>query len=746
MSETQRIKAAHKLVVSGALEEARRACEEVLRSAVDKAEAVHARLILVECSRRSGDVQGGLEHARAAIAAAPEDAGAHYALAVCVDESGDKTTAVGHLRRALECDPERAQAHRYLGVLLLDLGELEAAIASLQQAVSLDPNRADAWNTLGTAFHHANRLDDAEAAYHRALAIEPDFPSAECNLAVVLRDKGRPDLAEETLRACISRRPPATAYRPAYSALADLLRARSELDEAARLYLAAAKLAPEDSSGELLDLGLVFGERGDSEQARKAFAHALRLNPHSLRAALAMNLTLPMIYANAAEVTRTRTAYAHGLETLERELDERITGLSGDQIVNNLIWSNFFLAYQGEDDKELQVRYASLVASALDRAHPAWRAPLRAEPVVGRKIRIGFLSALLRAGTVGQYFTRWLTDLDRERFEVCFYPLGAYVDAVTSAIQERADRVRPFVGGDAFPSLIAQVIRSENLDILVYPELGMDQVTFALAALRLAPRQYVAWGHPVTTGHAAIDCYFSCGMMEPPGADAQYTERLIRLPGIGTRFTRPPLPQHTGREALGLPLDATLLLCPQSLFKIHPDNDTLFARVLSSNPRAVLVLFAGRHPAITDQFMRRLQRCFDGHGIAIRERTRVLPQLDHEGYLSVNLACDAMLDTLRWSGGQTSVDALDCGLPVVTLPGALMRGRQSAGMLKLIGVEELIATDVDDYLRIADRLCGDLAWRASLSERIRERCGRLFDDAEPIAALQAFYQGETAPP
>jgi predicted O-linked N-acetylglucosamine transferase (SPINDLY family) len=103
-----------------------------------------------------------------------------------------------------------------------------------------------------------------------------------------------------------------------------------------------------------------------------------------------------------------------------------------------------------------------------------------------------------------------------------------------------------------------------------------------------------------------------------------------------------------------------------------------------------------------------------------------------------------MLDTLRWSGGQTSVDALDCGLPVVTLPGALMRGRQSYGMLKLIGVEELIATDVEDYLRIANRVCGDPAWRESLSQRIRERCGRLFDDAEPIAALEAFYRDATS--
>jgi CRISPR-associated protein Csy1 len=309
---------------------------------------------------------------------------------------------------------------------------------------------------------------------------------------------------------------------------------------------------------------------------------------------------------------------------------------------------------------------------------------------------------------------------------------------VTKAIHARADRVRPFLGGDATPSTIVPVIRDERLDILIYPEMGMDQVTFALAGMRLAPRQCAAWGHPVTTGHTTIDHFLSCDVMEPPDSAAQYSEPLTLLPGIGTRFARPELPPVADRATFSLPADATLLLCPQSLFKIHPDNDVIFARLLAANPSTVLVLFAGRHPAITDRFMRRLSVLFDQYGIAIRQRTRVLPHLSHAGYLAINRACDVMLDTLRWSGGQTSVDALDCGLPVVTLPGAMMRGRQSAGMLRMIGVEELIAVDQDDYVRIASRLCADPAWRAQLSVRIRENSARLFDDPAPIAALEAF--------
>jgi CRISPR-associated protein Csy1 len=149
----------------------------------------------------------------------------------------------------------------------------------------------------------------------------------------------------------------------------------------------------------------------------------------------------------------------------------------------------------------------------------------------------------------------------------------------------------------------------------------------------------------------------------------------------------------------------------------------------------LLILFAGRHPAITDQYMRRLSRAFDRHRLPIRERVRVLPALPHQEFLRINLVCDAMLDTLHWSGGNTSLDALACGLPIVTLPGAYMRGRQSAGMLSLVDVPELIAGNTDDYVAIAVRLMADPDWRDSLRERIRKTQGRLFDDPTPLRVL-----------
>jgi CRISPR-associated protein Csy1 len=223
--------------------------------------------------------------------------------------------------------------------------------------------------------------------------------------------------------------------------------------------------------------------------------------------------------------------------------------------------------------------------------------------------------------------------------------------------------------------------------------------------------------------------------MEVPGAQAHYTERLVLLPGIGTDYARPAVPADASRARFGLPEGDPLFLCPQSLFKIHPDSDALFARALAASPGARMIVFEGRHPVLTAKYRARLGAAFAAHDLHIDERLLVLPQCSHEDYMRLNASCDAMLDTVRWSGGNTALDGLAAGLPIVTLPGSFMRGRQSAGMLALEGVDELVARDADDYVRIAARLAADRDWRTELRSRIRAGHARVFDDAAPVHAL-----------
>ena len=720
-------------LAAGDLAAARRESSGVL-GARDATRVAAAHRVLAACASKAGDVDAALQHAETALKLTPNDAELYCELAELAERRGDVDGAIGRLQRAITLQPSLVRAHQQLGIVHGERGELTQAAHAFARVVALDPRNARAFNNLGNALRSLGRNVDALTAFERAVALRPDYDLAIANVAMMWRDAGDVERAEALLRAALQRRSDRAPLRAMVVMLAGLLRERGALDEARPLYEQAIAMAPNASGREWFNLGRLYAEADDVDRATDAYRKAYALDRKDPRPAVATHLSLPMIYRSVEHLDEARASYGAGVRELQQQVETLVAGLNSDEVLDGLRWTNFFLAYQGADDRELQRAYGNFVGRAVENGASEWRAEIRSRPARGR-LRVGFASAFFHVGTAGRYFRSWITDLPRDAFEVFVYHLYPGLDDIASEIKARADRFVEFGGTRARPSVIAPVIRDDALDVLVYPELGMDHTTFGLAALRLARWQLAGWGHPVTTGLSTIDRFLTCGEMEPLDADDHYVETLVRLPGIGTHYRQPVVPAKAERAALGLPDHRVLLLCPQSLFKIHPDNDALFASVLATNPAASLVLFDGRYPAVTNRFMRRLSAALEPFDIAARDRVIVLPALPHDDYLRVNQACDAMLDTLHWSGGNTTLDALACGLPVVTLPGAFMRGRQSAAMLRIVGAEALVARDGASYVEIASRLINDAAWRCSMGDVIRGGRKLLFERAEPVRAF-----------
>ena len=236
----------------------------------------------------------------------------------------------------------------------------------------------------------------------------------------------------------------------------------------------------------------------------------------------------------------------------------------------------------------------------------------------------------------------------------------------------------------------------------------MDVTSFALAALRLAPVQCAGWGHPVTTGHATIDAYFTCARDGARRMATRTTRETARCAcRASAPITRGPRCRATRRgSAFGLREGDSAAAVPAIAVQ-DPSRQRRAVRARARTvPAAQLVLFEGRHPKLTEKFRARLSVAFAREGLGVDDRVVFLRQCGHDDFLRVNAVCDAMLDTQRWSGGNTSLDALAAGLPIVTLPGRFMRGRQSAAMLSRMGLDELVAADAEDYVRIAARTRG----------------------------------------
>jgi protein O-GlcNAc transferase len=77
-------------------------------------------------------------------------------------------------------------------------------------------------------------------------------------------------------------------------------------------------------------------------------------------------------------------------------------------------------------------------------------------------------------------------------------------------------------------------------------------------------------------------------------------------------------------------------------------------------------------------------------------------------------------------------------LPIVTMPGALMRGRHTSAILTMIGVTETIADTIDSYVETAVRLARDRGWYAEIRASMAANKYRVYRDDACIAALEKF--------
>jgi predicted O-linked N-acetylglucosamine transferase (SPINDLY family) len=349
------------------------------------------------------------------------------------------------------------------------------------------------------------------------------------------------------------------------------------------------------------------------------------------------------------------------------------------------------------------------------------------------RLRVGFASHHLCHHTIGTLMRGFIERLSRDMVEVLVFPVRTKDDAMAAAIARAADHAVPLSGRLAD---CRAAIAAAELDVLVYPDVGMDPTTYFLSFARLAPVQCAMWGHPVTTGVPAMDVFLSARDLEPEGAEAHYTERLERLSRLPVFYHRPDLTGvDASRQRLGLPADRRLYVCPQTLFKLHPDFDAILGEILRRDGRGELVLIGGQSRHWEAALRARFARAFPD----VCDRVRVIPPLVFRDFLGLLATADAILDPVHFTGGNSSYEAFALGAPVVTWPSGFMRGRVTYACYRQMGVMDCVATSAESYVELALRLAGDAEWRGDVSGRIRAAHGQLFEDPTPVREMEQFF-------
>ena len=731
------------------------------------------------------DAAGATEEAiacyRRALALDPSDGRAHDELGRLLGRRGDMKSAGDHLRAAVKLDPSLVTARGALGDLLCREGRFAEGTAELTAALALDPGNWPLALRLGTALASlgGERQGEAMDCFRRVIALSPGNAVAHLQLGLAFWRRGdaAPAIA---LAERAARLDPKLAA--AHGALGSMLRSAGRTNEAVASLRAALTLNADDAAacfhlgmclsaleGKAQQEGLhylrrsialaprnllahrqlawVLAESGWREEARIAYRAALALFPDDpvLRLGATM-AALPIVVDDPAAADRCRAEYAASLADLEGFFARRrAAGASAAQVREDAeavgTAQPFFLAYQGRDDKPLQARYGGMVAGIMGAACPQWaNAPVVPPPGPNEPIRIAIVSGHLRAHSVLKIpIWGWVSLIGRRRFRLFAYHTSPHHDGETGRVRRAFAR---FVQGPLPLERWCETIRADAPHVVIFPEIGMDQMTPRLAGLRLAPVQCSSWGHPSTSGLPTIDYFLSSELMEPPDADAHYTEKLVRLPNLGIAYVPPPIAASTvTREALGLRPDATVYWSCQHLPKYLPEFDRVFARISREVGNAQFVFIASpRGEEVTAAFRRRLARAFAAEGLDVARHAVMVGRLVTADFVGVARVSDVFLDSIGWSGCNSALECLDANLPIVTWPGPFMRGRHCAAILRMLDVTDTIAASADDYVAIAVRLARDPAWRAALRARMGANRARLYADPAPVRALETFLE------
>jgi predicted O-linked N-acetylglucosamine transferase (SPINDLY family) len=179
--------------------------------------------------------------------------------------------------------------------------------------------------------------------------------------------------------------------------------------------------------------------------------------------------------------------------------------------------------------------------------------------------------------------------------------------------------------------------------------------------------------------------------------------------------------------------------CAQSLPKYLPQYDQVFPRIArdAGDCQFTFIQFPGA-AQITAQFKERLTRAFAAYGLHAADHCVFLPRLEPQKFVAAIGACDAVLDSIGWSGCNSVLESLVHDLPIVTLAGPLMRGRHAAAILTMMDVPDTVTASIDGYVTAAVRLARDDAFRSAIRSKIARNKHRLYRDRACIAALEDF--------
>ena len=372
-----------------------------------------------------------------------------------------------------------------------------------------------------------------------------------------------------------------------------------------------------------------------------------------------------------------------------------------------------------------------LMSRALRQPDDHYDAPVI--PRAGRRLRVGILNRHFSSQTETYCTLPTFEQLDPERFEVILFCHQTSGSALEAHCRGRASGF--VVLPEDFEGQLS-ALRSASLDVVVIGTniTAVCNEVLRLALHRLAPLQIINNSSCITSGLPDSDMYVSGALTELEEATGHFTERLGLIPGPTHAFNYEAdrqEPQAVCRRGdFGIPDDAFVFVSAANYFKVVPEMQHAWAKLLASVPGSHLLVhpfnpnWSSSYPI--KRFRAEFERVLASHGVDSKRlsiSTISFPsRTDVKTLLSLG---NVYLDSYPFGGVNSLVDPLELGIPVVTWEGDTMRARMGGSLLRSLELNEMITGTEAEYHRVAVKLATDPAYHQELAGRIRAKMERM---------------------
>ena len=492
-------------------------------------------------------------------------------------------------------------------------------------------------------------------------------------------------------------------------ALAQALKSSGAVNDAVRTLAAGVQLAPGEAERWLALAALLMEIELASPRVREdAAATPLQRAIDTIEQALQLAPDSPAVLAQAAMTFRYACAWDRAApceRALVQAARERARSFAVAPMIATAVVA----------DAALQARaIRDFVTRTMPRTLPVTSAAYVRQP--GSALRVGYLSADFHEHATSHLMAGMFEAHDRARITTFAYALDRDDSSAMRARLHRAFANWRDVR-DASDEQTAAIVAGDSLDVLVDLKGHTSGSRMGILARRPAPQQIHYLGFPGTLAHPAIDAQVGDAIVVPPGDEAHYDERVLRLPHCYQANDRArPLPARPHRIDVGLPERALVLVCFNQTYKLAPAFFDVWLDVLSRHADAVLWLNAPNALA-----RRNLRAATQARGVA-PERVIFAPIVSQREHLARLRCADLAVDVLPYGSHTTGSDALWCGVPLLTLTGSTFAGRVGTSLVHAVDLAELAMPTLDEYRETLHALAGDRERLAQYREHLeRER-------------------------